>query len=138
MRLRVLLSGLSFFGAALLLAWGPVAVGAHPLNPNRPCTHKGTAGNDLLLGTPGRDVLCGEGGNDTLSGLAAADILRGGPGNDILQGDSGRDVLLGGRGRDVLYAYDGAHDHLHGGTGRDSARRDRTLDRVRSIESFRP
>jgi Ca2+-binding RTX toxin-like protein len=136
MRLRVLLSGLSFFAAALFLGWAPALAQAHPLNPWRACTQTGTAGADLLLGTGGRDVLCGLGGDDTLSGLGGGDILRGGPGDDRLQGDSGRDALLGGRGRDVLYAYDGSHDHLNGGPGRDRTRRDRTLDRVRAIESF--
>ena len=68
MRLRVLLSGLSFFAAALALGWGPALAHAHPLNPWQACTQTGTAGDDLLLGTPGRDVLCGLGGADTLSG----------------------------------------------------------------------
>lgn len=136
MRLRVLLSGLSFFATAITLAWAPALADAHPLNPWKTCTKTGTAGDDLLLGTPGRDVLCGLGGDDTLSGLGGDDVLRGGPGSDRLQGDSGRDAMLGGGGRDVLYAYDGGHDHVNGGAGRDSTRRDRTLDRVRGVESF--
>jgi Ca2+-binding RTX toxin-like protein len=137
LRRRVLLSGLSFFAAALLLAWGPVLAHAHPLNPARPCTETGTAGADFLLGTPGRDVLCGLGGNDTLAGLGGDDVLRGGAGNDRLQGDGGRDGLFGGPGADLLYAYDGTHDHLHGGTGYDRARRDRLVDMARAVESFR-
>lgn len=136
MRLRVLVSGLSFFGAALVLAWGPLLAHGHPFNASRPCTHTGTAGTDFLLGTPGRDVLCGLGGDDTLSGLGGDDVLRGGAGSDRLEGDAGRDLLFGGPGTDVLYAYDGTHDHLHGGIGRDRARKD-SLDVLQHVESLR-
>jgi RTX calcium-binding nonapeptide repeat (4 copies) len=138
LRLRVLLSGLSFFAAALALAWGPLVAHAHPLNPSRPCTQTGTPGADFLLGTPGSDVLCGLGGPDTIAGLGGDDILRGGNGADRIQGDGGRDGLYGGPGADVLYAYDGTHDHLHGGPGSDRARRDRLVDVARGIESFTP
>jgi Ca2+-binding RTX toxin-like protein len=132
MRLRVLLSGLTFFATAAALAWAPLAAQGHPLSPSRPCTKTGTPGRDFLMGTAGRDVLCGLGGNDTLGGL-----VRGGPGNDRIQGDGGRDLLLGGPGRDILYGYDGTHDHLYGGAGHDRApRRDRLVDRVHSIEAF--
>jgi hypothetical protein len=136
MRLRVLLTGLTFFASALILAWGPVAVQAHPVNPWKPCTIKGTNGPDALVGTSRADVICGLGGNDTLVGLGGNDILRGGAGDDILDGGAGSDVLMGQAGRDNLRAYDGTHDHLNGGAGRDHARRDRTLDRVVSVESM--
>lgn len=137
MRLRLLLSGLTFFAAAMLLAVIPVVAQAHPLDPWKPCTKVGTPGDDNLFGTSGPDVLCGRGGNDTLAGLGGADILRGGPGNDRLQGDGGRDGLYGGDGRDILYSYDGTHDHVDGGRGSDRLpRHDRLVDLVRRVESF--
>jgi Ca2+-binding RTX toxin-like protein len=136
MRLRVLLSGLTFFATALLLAWGPLAAQAHQVNPWKACTIVGTAGDDFLLGTSGNDVMCGKGGNDTLAGSSGNDILRGGKGNDRLEGGGGSDVLLGQGGNDRFFAYDGTHDHLNGGPGRDSAYRDRLVDRVSLVELF--
>ena len=138
MRLRVLLSGLTFFAVTLAVAVLPAAAHAHPLDPwAKRCTKTGTAGDDLLLGTSGADVLCGLGGNDTLSGAGGDDILRAGPGADRLQGDGGRDGMYGGDGRDVLYSYDATHDHVNGGRGFDRApRRDRLLDRITYVESF--
>jgi hypothetical protein len=137
MRLRVLLSGLTFFAAALGLAWGPLMAEAHTVNDRvRPCTIVGTPGDDVLMGTSGNDVICGKGGNDTISGIGGDDIVRGGPGNDVLEGGAGRDIIRGGTGNDRLYAYDGAHDHIYGGRGYDSGRRDRTLDTIRGVESY--
>jgi Ca2+-binding RTX toxin-like protein len=137
MRLRVLLSGLTFFAVALALGVVPAAARAHPVNPWKPCTKTGTAGDDYLLGSAGADVLCGLGGSDTLAGLGGDDVLRGGPGADRIQGDAGRDAMLGGYGTDLLWSYDGTHDHVNGGPGYDRApRRDRTLDFFSSIESF--
>jgi len=137
MRLRVLLSGLTFFGAALGLAWGPLMAEAHIVNDRaKPCTIVGTPGDDFLAGTPGNDVICGKGGNDTLTGVGGNDIVRGGPGNDVLEGGTGRDILRGGDGNDRLYAYDGMHDHLYGGKGYDRGWRDRTLDSIRGVESY--
>lgn len=136
MRFRLLLSGLTFFGAAILLAALPVLAQAHTVNPWKTCTIVGTAGDDYLLGTSGADVICGRGGNDTLAGLGGDDILRGGRGADRMQGDGGRDVLVGGYGRDILYSYDGTHDHVSGGPNFDRARRDRLVDRVSGVESF--
>ena len=135
MRLRVLLSGLSFFAAALLLGWGPLVANAHPVDPWKPCTIRGTQGDDFMLGTQGPDVMCGLGGNDTMAGSDGADILRGGLGNDRLEGGSGRDVMLGGNGRDSFAAYDGTHDHLNGGPGTDYGRGDRLVDLFKSIET---
>jgi Ca2+-binding RTX toxin-like protein len=137
MRLRVLLSGLTFFLVALALGVLPALAHAHALNPWKPCTKTGTAGADNLFGTAGPDVLCGLGGNDALAGLGGDDILRGGPGADRMQGDAGGDAMLGGDGNDVLYSYDGTHDHVNGGAGYDRApRRDRSRDLFSSIESF--
>jgi Ca2+-binding RTX toxin-like protein len=136
MRLRVLLSGLTFIAAALTIAWVPLVAHAHQVNPWKACTITGTSGADGLLGTGGRDVICGLGGNDTIAGLGGDDIIRGGPGNDIIQGDSGRDAMLGGPGNDTLYGYDGTHDHMYGGTGYDRARRNPGLDYTHGIEHF--
>jgi Ca2+-binding RTX toxin-like protein len=135
MRLRVLLSGLTFFAGALLLGWGPLAANAHPVDPWKPCTIRGTAGDDFMLGTAGPDVMCGLGGNDTMAASDGADILRGGTGNDRLEGGSGKDVMLGGKGRDWFAAYDGTHDHLNGGPGTDYGRGDRLVDLFKSIET---
>jgi Tol biopolymer transport system component len=55
-------------------------------------------------------------------------------GDDLLVGTPRRDVICGGSGNDVIQARDGARDVVDGGPGRDSARVDRRLDRVRSIE----
>ncbi len=134
MRLRVLLSGLSFFAAALLLGWGPLAANAHSVDPWKPCTIRGTQGDDFMLGTAGPDVMCGLGGNDTMAGINGNDILRGGLGNDRLEGGGGKDVMLGGNGRDSFAAYDGTHDHLNGGPGTDSGRGDRLVDLFKSVE----
>jgi Ca2+-binding RTX toxin-like protein len=137
MRLRVLLSGLTFFAAALGLAWGPLMAEAHTVSDRtKPCTIVGTARNDFLMGTAGRDVICGLGGDDRISGIGGDDIVRGGPGNDVLEGGAGRDILRGGTGNDVLHGYDGMHDHLYGGPGTDRGRRDRTLDSIRGVESY--
>jgi Ca2+-binding RTX toxin-like protein len=136
MRLRVLLSGLTFIGASLAIAWAPLVAHAHKVNAYKPCTIIGTAGDDGLLGTSRADVICGLGGNDTISGASGDDIIRGGAGNDRIQGDFGRDVMMGGPGNDFLYGYDGAHDHMNGGTGYDTARRNPGLDYTTQIERY--
>lgn len=105
----------------------------------------GGPGRDVLAGTPYDDVIQGYGGSDVLLGKAGADDLDGGTGddrldggagNDRLVGGEGRDTLLGGfgRGRDTLLARDGFADSLAGGGGRDVARVDARLDRLRTIE----
>jgi Ca2+-binding RTX toxin-like protein len=137
MRLRVLLSGLTFFLAALGVAWGPLIAEAHVISDrSKPCTIVGTPGDDVLMGTARNDVICGKGGNDTISGIGGNDIVRGGPGNDVLEGGAGTDVIRGGKGADRLYAYDGTHDHLYGGAGSDRGWRDRTLDSIRGVEYY--
>ena len=55
-------------------------------------------------------------------------------GDDLLVGTPRRDVICGEAGNDVVHARDGVRDVVEGGPGRDSARVDRRLDRVRSIE----
>ena len=105
----------------------------------------GTSGRDVLVGTASADVFYARGGNDVARGLEGNDVVYGGPGNDTvyggygsdrLVGGRGRDALLGGRGGDTLLGRDGVRDSLNGGSGRDRARRDFRLDRVRSIERY--
>lgn len=60
-----------------------------------------------MEGFDGEDTLLGQAGNDTLLGGNGADTLRGGPNKDRLRG-----------------GYDGAYDHLFGGTGIDTFHRD--------------
>lgn len=154
MRTRVLVSGLTFFAVAMLLAVLPLVAQGHTVSvSDAPCEVKGTAGPDILTGTGGADVICGFGGDDLISGLGGKDILkggagkdtmgggngddvlRGGNGSDRMQGDGGRDVLLGLGGNDWLWAWDGTHDHLNGGSGTDHYRVDGTLDRKTSVEA---
>ena len=111
------------------------AAGARTHRTSYTCTIRGTAGDDALLGTEGRDVMCGFGGNDTLMGMGGNDVLLGGPGNDMLDGGGGDDVILGGTGNDTINAWEGAPDYVDGGPGRDRGWFDRTLDRVRNVES---
>jgi Ca2+-binding RTX toxin-like protein len=63
-------------------------------------------------------------------------MIRGGRGADTISGGLRADELRGGAGRDTFYARDGYRDRVFGGLGRDRARVDRLLDRVRSIERF--
>jgi hypothetical protein len=119
--------------------------------PGSRCTIVGSAAGNVLRGTPRNDVICGGGGNDTVYGGEGHDLIRGGSGNDRLYGQGGReyivggpgadvlrgggrdDELFGGLGADVLFARDGVPDLVHGGTGRDRARVDRT-DGLRAVE----
>jgi hypothetical protein len=78
----------------------------------------GGRGDDMLFGGPGRDMISGGGGKDTIRGGLRSDELR------------------GGARADTFYARDGYRDRVFGGKGRDSARVDRLLDRVRSIARF--
>jgi Ca2+-binding RTX toxin-like protein len=98
-----------------------------------------------VYGGPGADYLYAGRGGSRLIGGPGADTLLGGPGKDMLMGRAGGDTirgglrsdeLRGGAGADTFYARDGYDDHVFGGTGRDRARVDRRLDRVRSIERF--
>jgi hypothetical protein len=91
----------------------------------------GGSGGDEISGDRGGDRLFGGAGADDLRGYSGDDRLVGGDDSDLLVGGTGFDRLLGGPGRDGLYAKDGARDHLDGGTGRNVARTDRGLDRVR-------
>jgi hypothetical protein len=132
MRIRLLVSVLTFFAVVLVLAAVPVlAQGSTPI----PCTIKGTNGPDLLIGTAGRDVICGFNGNDTITAKGGNDIVRGGDGADVIYGDTGNDYLYGGPGNDRLYARDSARDHVYGGTGRDFARIDSPADLLYSVET---
>ena len=89
---------------------------AGPLSAIPGCTLIGTAAGEAIVGTAGPDTICGLGGNDRLTGGAGVDVLSGGIGNDVLN------------------ARDRRRDVVRGGPGRDSARIDRHLDRVKGVE----
>jgi len=135
MRLRVLIGGLSFFAVSIALAALPLIAQGHSVDTSKPCTIRGTSGDDLLGGTSGPDVICGFGGRDTIGGNSGNDILRGGPGNDRLQGDAGKDVIMGQGGADWIWARDGVHDHVYGGKGYDHYRADQSIDLLTSAEA---
>jgi Ca2+-binding RTX toxin-like protein len=132
MKVRFLVSGLAFFGVAVVLATLPVLAqgGTAP-----PCTIKGTNGGDLLIGTAHADVICGYGGSDIITAKGGNDIVRGGGGADTIYGDGGGDHLYGGDGNDSLYSRDAVKDWDYGGRGSDYARDDDPEDVLRSIES---
>jgi hypothetical protein len=118
----------------------------------RSCTIVGTPGPDVLRGSPDGDLVCGLEGSDVVYGLGGADILIGGAGRDVLEGGAGDDRLdagldadrltggagadtfLGGPGNDMLLARDRTMDRVAGGPGTDTAKFDRGLDRLSSIE----
>ena len=84
-------------------------------------------GNDVVLAGKGNDTVNGQGGNDTISLEAGNDVGFGSSGRDRIVGGAGGDTLRGQAGRDVLDSRDGVrgNDHLFGGTGFDTCRRDR-------------
>ena len=94
----------------------PAELQAGPTPAIPGCTLIGMATRDVIAGTAGPDVICGLGGNDRLTG------------------GGGNDTLDGGTGNDTVNARDGRRDVVSGGPGRDVARIDRGLDRVRGVE----
>ena len=77
MPLRILISGLTFFAAAVALAALPVIAQGSSKTSDRPCTITGTSASESLLGTSRADVICG--GGDTIFASGGNDIVRGGP-----------------------------------------------------------
>jgi Ca2+-binding RTX toxin-like protein len=55
--------------------------------------HRGTPGNDLLVGGDGNDIFTGLGGNDTFVGGAGDDLFRNGLGADSITGNGGFDRM---------------------------------------------
>jgi hypothetical protein len=94
----------------------------------------GGPGTDYLFAGEHGSRLIGGRGNDTLTGGPGRDTISGGRGGDTIRGGFRADELRGGAGRDTFYARDRYRDRVFGGLGRDKARVDRRLDRVRSIE----
>ena len=110
-----------------------------------PCTHLGTAGDDVIVGSDGDDVICpldgddvvlaGDGndrvlafdganfvdagaGDDVVQGLHGPLEVMGGPGADTLVGSSSDDVLAGGDDDDTIVGRSG-DDIVHAGLGND-------------------
>jgi hypothetical protein len=96
----------------------------------------GGPGADYLVAGESGSRLTGGRGGDRLIGGAGKDMISGGYGEDTIRGGLRADELRGGAGRDTFYARDRYRDRVFGGLGRDRARVDRLLDRVRSIERF--
>ncbi len=105
---------------------------------------RGLAGNDVIKAGPGDDVvkggkgkdrIHGQAGEDELFGQRGPDIIKAGPGDDELKGGPGRDKLFGQTGDDTFFIKKGGRDIAKGGAGHDEARYDKTLDRIRSIET---
>jgi CSLREA domain-containing protein len=122
-----------------------------------PDTLFGDGGNDSLNGGLGRDTVSyalatrgvtvdlGQGratgsGTDRLAAIENAvgsgygDVLIGTSGANSLRGRAGRDKLYGKGGNDYFFARDLRQDSIYGGYGTDSARADRSRDRLYSIE----
>jgi Tol biopolymer transport system component len=74
-------------------AWQPV------------CSHRSTAGSEVVRGGATDDRLCGFGGRDTLVGGTGRDGMYGGDGNDVIRArDRSFDVVGCGAGRDEVVA----------------------------------
>jgi hypothetical protein len=71
--------------------------------PQGPCTHTGTAGNDVIIGTEGNDIICAGKGNDVVKGGGGNDVILLGAGNDKGYGGAGKDRIVGGKGKDRLF-----------------------------------
>jgi len=55
--------------------------------------HRGTTGNDFLVGGDGNDIFTGNGGDDTFVGGAGDDLFRNGLGADSIAGNGGFDRM---------------------------------------------
>lgn len=105
----------------------------------------GSRGNDSLRSKGPHSLLHGQAGNDTLSAgncsrtyasVGPCSNLWGGAGADLMVGGPDADSLTGGDGADTFRARDRVRDELYGGAGRDRARLDSTLDRMKGIEEL--
>ena len=99
------------------------------------CNITGSPGVDTINGTSRGDRICAMGGSDVVSAGGGNDVVLAGRGSDTVNGGGSRDRLIGGRGADTLHGNkgrdfldgrDGVHgnDHLNGGLGADTCRRD--------------
>jgi RTX calcium-binding nonapeptide repeat (4 copies) len=112
-----------------------IALCEHGLEDFTETPHHVVLADHLFAGKHGSRLIGGQ-GNDTLTGGPGRDTIRGGGGKDTIRGGFRADELRGGAGADTFYARDGYRDRVFGWKGRDKARVDRRLDRVRSIERF--
>lgn len=106
------------------------------LNGNKGNDHiGGLIGLDDLFGGPGDDHLSGGLDPDRLFGGSGRDRIRGQQHADFLSGGAGRDVMRGGPGKDRIDSRDGVEDHVYGGDGTDTLRKDR-FDVVHRVEEI--
>ena len=92
--------------------------------------HKGTPGNDLLVGGDGNDIFTGKGGDDTFIGGAGDDLFRDGAGTDVIVGGGGFDRMSFGFYSDWTH---GAYVNLTTGAVIDG---DGNLDQVSGISAI--
>jgi hypothetical protein len=131
-------SGPNPFGCTVRISGGEgidIVFASDAGDANRSEVNGGPGADYLFAGENGSRLIGGR-GNDTLTGGPGRDTISGGRGGDTIRGGFRADELRGGAGRDTFYARDGYRDRVFGGKGRDSARVDRGLDRVRSIARF--
>ncbi|HYG86654.1 MAG TPA: ELWxxDGT repeat protein [Azospirillum sp.] len=93
--------------------------------------HRGTQGDDMLMGGDGADRIHGLGGDDLILAGAGDDRLNGGTGADFIDGADGNDRLYGMSGHDILVPGAG-RDIVDGGTGDDLV----VADRDGEIDQF--
>jgi hypothetical protein len=131
-------SGPNPFGCTVRVSGGEgidIVLASDAGDASRSEVNGGPGADHLFAGKHGSRLIGGQ-GNDTLTGGPGRDTIRGGGGKDTIRGGFRADELRGGAGRDTFYARDRYRDRVFGGLGRDKARVDRLLDRVRSIERF--
>ena len=100
------------------------------------CTHRGTSGDDSIVGSQGNDIICAGAGDDSVDGRGGDDIIRGEDGNDQIIGGLGDDTIDGGAGddrvdsgteNDVIDGRGGV-DVVNAGPGDDTIRGQKDVD----------
>jgi Ca2+-binding RTX toxin-like protein len=119
---RIAVDGYRGSSGSVRLAWW--------VEPQDPCTIRGTSGNDVLVGTSGDDVICGYEGNDSIKGQGGNDTVVGGPGVDIVDYSDATSAVIAnlttgaatGQGTDTLQQMESImgsphNDKLDGDSG---------------------